>query len=34
MNIGVHTRIGEVVPRLGSIKTAISLSKEAKLKLR
>ena len=33
MNTGVHTRIGVVVPKLGSIKTTISLSKEAKLRL-
>ena len=31
MNTGVHTRIGVVVSKLGSIKTSVSLSKEAKL---
>lgn len=34
MKTGVHTRIGTTVPRLGSIKTTVSLSKEAKLRLR
>ena len=33
MHTGIHTRIGTVVPRLGSIKTTVSLSKVAKLRL-
>lgn len=34
MYTGVYTRIGTIVPRLGTIKTTVSLSKEAKLRLR
>ena len=34
MHTGTQTRIGVVVPRLGSIKTTVSLSKEAKQRLK
>lgn len=34
MHTGAQTRIGVVVPKLGSIKTTVSLSKQAKLRLR
>jgi transposase InsO family protein len=33
MHTGVHTRIGTIVPKLGTIKTTVSLSKSAKLRL-
>jgi transposase InsO family protein len=33
MHMGSQTRIGTVVPKLGSVKTAVSLSKQAKLRL-
>src|SRR5579884_533458 len=34
MHTGSHARIGTVVPKLGSIKATVSLSKEAKLRLK
>jgi hypothetical protein len=34
MKTGSQTRIGTVVPKLGSIKTTVSLSKEAKVRLK
>ncbi len=34
MHTGVYTRIGTIVPKLGSIKQTVSLSKEAKLRLK
>lgn len=34
MQTGIHTRIGTVIPKLGSIKQTVSLSREAKHRLR
>ena len=34
MHTGTHTRIGMLVPKLGSIKPTVALSKEAKLRLK
>ncbi len=34
MHTGVQTRVGVIVPRLGSIKTTVTLSKAAKQRLK